>query len=208
VWFSLFATIGGIAGAGLASWKSGATCSSVRDAVASRGYLYGRHSYVERHGVMPFGELSHGTPGVGVEPSTSLGFVTLAAMKKRVANKRRCRCGSESRVGQCHHTKVIALAELEALTSSDTAAMEFRTGTQGVLATEIAPLVTTTVRWPPRQTEQSELFPTESSSSDLRELSVQLDDLRSKMAQVQKRITRVVDERESSEWKSGKGRKR
>ena len=36
----------------------------------------------------------------------------------------------------------IALAELEALTSSDTAAMEFRTGTQGVLAIEIVPLVT------------------------------------------------------------------
>jgi hypothetical protein len=102
----------------------------------------------------------------------------------------------------------IALAELEALTSSDTAAMEFRTGTQGVLAIEIVPLVITTVRWPPRQTEQSELFPAESSSSDLRELSVQLEDLRSKMAQVQKRITRIVDERESSEWKSGKGRKK
>jgi len=102
----------------------------------------------------------------------------------------------------------IALAELEALTSSDTAAMEFRTGTQGVLAIEIVPLVTTTVRWPPRQADQPELFPTENSSVDFRELYVQLDDLRTKIAQVQKRMTRMVDYRESSEWEPGRARKK
>jgi hypothetical protein len=102
----------------------------------------------------------------------------------------------------------IALAELEALTASDTAAMDFRTGTQGVLAIEIVPLVTTTVRWPPKQSDQSELFSTETSALELRDLNVLLDELRSRMAQVQKRISRFIDDRDSSDWKFGKGRKK
>ena len=102
----------------------------------------------------------------------------------------------------------IALAELEALTASDTASVDFRTGTQGVLAIEIVPLVTTTVRWPPKQSDQSELFSTETSSLELRELNMQLDELRSRMVQAQKLISRFIDDRDSSDWKSGKGRKK
>jgi len=102
----------------------------------------------------------------------------------------------------------IALAELEILTSSDADAMEFRTGWQGVLAIEILPLVVTTVRWPSRQTDQTELFAPEDTSRELRDLSAQLEELRSKMVQVQKRIARYVGEQESLEWKSGKARRR
>jgi hypothetical protein len=102
----------------------------------------------------------------------------------------------------------IALPELEALTSNDTAAMDFRTGTQGVLTIEIIPLVTTSVRWPQKQVEQPELFPTGPSTRDMRELMAQLDNLRSRIGQVQNNIVRILDDQESLEWKSDKRRKR
>jgi len=102
----------------------------------------------------------------------------------------------------------ISLAELEALTADDTKGTDFRTGTQGLLAIEISPLVTATVRWPPKQPDQAELFGTEESVDDFRDLAIQLDDLRSKMAQIQKRITRIIEGRESSEWRAGRGRRR
>jgi hypothetical protein len=102
----------------------------------------------------------------------------------------------------------IALSELEALTSNDTMAMEFRTWAQGVMAIEIAPLIASAVRWPPKQADQVELFSTDTNSFELQELTTQLDDLRGRMVQVQKRISRFVDARESSDWKAPKGRKK
>jgi hypothetical protein len=101
----------------------------------------------------------------------------------------------------------IALSELEAMTANDSLAAEFRTGAQGLLEIEIAPLVTTTVRWPPKQTDQPELFPTDAFPLELRELRMQLDELQSKLIQVQKRISRLVGDRDSSEWRPGKGRR-
>jgi hypothetical protein len=75
-------------------------------------YLYG-YSYCQLHGHLPFGELDHGHAGLiedfcrlfGV--STALACVRmlqLTAMKKRVANKRPCPCGSGMRLGRCHHS--------------------------------------------------------------------------------------------------------
>lgn len=102
----------------------------------------------------------------------------------------------------------IALAELEVMTASDAANAEFRTGAQGLLEIEIVPMVTTTVRWPPKQIAQPELFPADTFPFELRELNLQLDELRSKTTQIQRRISRLIGDRDTSEWKPGKGRRR
>jgi hypothetical protein len=80
-------------------------------------YLYG-HSYHEKYGVMPFGELAHGDGGIrqdiasifGVDERCDLGdFLRLAGMRRREANKRPCPCGSGSRLGRCHNRRVNTL---------------------------------------------------------------------------------------------------
>jgi hypothetical protein len=80
-------------------------------------YLYGR-SYFEKYGVMPFGELAHGDDGIrqdvatifGVDERCDLGeFIRLAGMRRREANKWPCPCGSERRLGRCHHRRVNTL---------------------------------------------------------------------------------------------------
>jgi hypothetical protein len=82
-------------------------------------YLYG-YSIVESGGVLPFGELSHGTRGLrddlaamlGVDDDlVLLGFVRLLAKKKREANKLPCACGSGVRLGRCHNRKLNTLRE-------------------------------------------------------------------------------------------------
>jgi len=82
-------------------------------------YLY-RHSYLERYGRAPFGQLDHGEAGVlreyegffGVNGSEAcLEMLRLLGLKKRVANKERCPCGSGRRVGECHHKTLKRLRE-------------------------------------------------------------------------------------------------
>lgn len=78
-------------------------------------YLYQR-SYFERYQVFPFGELGHGLKGVlqdfmdrfGVsDESASEAMVFRASLRRRVANKRPCPCGSGETLGRCqHHWKV------------------------------------------------------------------------------------------------------
>ena len=74
-------------------------------------YLYG-YSYYEKHGIRPFGELAHGDKGIREQlavlfcaPSAKRPeeFLCLAGLKKRVANKRLCPCGSGTRLGRCHN---------------------------------------------------------------------------------------------------------
>jgi hypothetical protein len=102
----------------------------------------------------------------------------------------------------------IALTELEAMTVYDSASAEFRTGAQGLLEIEIAPLVTTTVRWPPKQTEQQELFQPETPTFELRDLSMQLAELLSKATQVEKQISRLAGARDLPDSKPGKSRRK
>jgi hypothetical protein len=80
-------------------------------------YLYG-YSYFEKHRTMPFGELTHGTLGLCQDLAPLYGtnhtdavpqFVRLTSMKKRKANKKPCPCGSQRRLGECHHRRVNAL---------------------------------------------------------------------------------------------------
>jgi len=77
-------------------------------------YLYG-YSYVEKNGIPPFGELSHGELGIREDFASLFGvtnprrvreFVRLTGMKKREANKQLCPCGSSLRLGRCHHRRV------------------------------------------------------------------------------------------------------
>jgi hypothetical protein len=60
---------------------------------------------------MPFGELGHGAKGLLAEfrqlleaanNTQCIAFLRLLGMKKRIANKRPCPCGSNRRLGRCH----------------------------------------------------------------------------------------------------------
>jgi len=77
-------------------------------------FLYG-FVYYQRHHIMPFDELAHGGPGLfadfamlfGVNGAKAVGgFLFLTGLKKRVANKRSCPCGSGRRLGLCHHRNI------------------------------------------------------------------------------------------------------
>lgn len=77
-------------------------------------FLYG-HAYHIRVGAMPYGELRHGRAGLEqyfrtyfrVPAETNvLAMVSLAGLRRRVANKRACPCGSRRRLGRCHHREV------------------------------------------------------------------------------------------------------
>jgi len=66
----------------------------------------------QRTGRLPFGELAHGSRGLRTDYQRILGarseqetiaFFTSLAVKKRIANRRPCPCGSGRRVGRCHH---------------------------------------------------------------------------------------------------------
>lgn len=104
----------------------------------------------------------------------------------------------------------IALAELEVLTFNDTASAEFRTGAQGGITIEILPLVVTTFRWLPRQADQPDLFPTETTANDIRDLNdlrdvaAQLEDLRTRISRAQQRVSRIIQDRDVSEWRPSK----
>lgn len=74
-------------------------------------YLYG-HTYKERHGQMPFGELAHGADGILQDCMTMFGvgdqrtarqLFLLLGIRKRLANRRPCPCGSGQRLGRCHN---------------------------------------------------------------------------------------------------------
>jgi len=69
-------------------------------------------SFREQNGRLPWGDLAHGTPGLLDEYMSRLSvdnekacleLIMLLGIRKRVANKRPCPCGSGRRVGKCHH---------------------------------------------------------------------------------------------------------
>lgn len=83
-------------------------------------YLFGFVQF-ERTAVMPFGELAHGNRGLLDEYKVLLGvpndracieLLKLAGLKKRIANKRLCPCGSGLRLGRCHNRRVNRLRPL------------------------------------------------------------------------------------------------
>jgi hypothetical protein len=82
-------------------------------------YLCG-YSYFEKHGTLPFGELSHGEHGIRQDLASLFGidredivpqFVRLTSMKKGKANKQPCPCGSQRRPGRCHNRRVNRLRD-------------------------------------------------------------------------------------------------
>ena len=77
----------------------------------------------ERTGTLPFGELAHGRKGLLSEYQRLLGardaattraLFHLLSVKKRIANKRPCPCGSGRRVGRCHHRFLNPLRKVHA----------------------------------------------------------------------------------------------
>ena len=78
-------------------------------------YLYA-NSYREQEGVYPFGELAHGAVGLLDDYAQILGLnrpeqaaegIALIAMKRRLANKRRCPCGCGLRLGACRFNETV-----------------------------------------------------------------------------------------------------
>lgn len=77
-------------------------------------FLYS-FSYFQRHGVLPFGQLDHGSTGIRDDYANLFGvtsehaaqeMVRLASLRKRHANKYLCPCGTLFRVGRCHHRRI------------------------------------------------------------------------------------------------------
>jgi hypothetical protein len=69
---------------------------------------------------MPFDELAHGVAGLLDDYRRILGFATdaacrealrLLALKRRIANKSPCPCGSGRRLGRCHNRRLNRLRE-------------------------------------------------------------------------------------------------
>ena len=84
-------------------------------------FFYGR-SIFEKCGRMPFEELAHGVEGIRNDfatlfdvtnaPAAEL-LVWLTSMKRRLANKYTCPCGSSEKLGRCkHHFEVNRLRSL------------------------------------------------------------------------------------------------
>lgn len=83
-------------------------------------YLFG-HTYFKIHKVMPFDELAHGNKGLlqhfatlfgAPNPDAAREFVRAASLRRRVANKLECPCGSRRRLGRCHNRRVNRLRDL------------------------------------------------------------------------------------------------
>lgn len=77
-------------------------------------YLIG-YSVYKRTGRMPFSELEHGARGLlddyrdllGVEDdSICIALLAMLRLKKRIANRKLCPCGSGKRLGRCHNGTV------------------------------------------------------------------------------------------------------
>lgn len=83
-------------------------------------YLY-NHSYQVRNGALPVGELDHSVPGLVEDyeklfrlkgARQCLEAIKLLGIKKGLANKRPCPCGSERRLGMCHCWQLTPLRRL------------------------------------------------------------------------------------------------
>lgn len=84
-------------------------------------FLY-NYSHYEIHGTMPLGELAHGAPGLVADyermfrvegNNNCVGMLQLLGLKKRLANKRPCPCGSGRRLGKCHNFVLNPLRTIE-----------------------------------------------------------------------------------------------
>lgn len=82
-------------------------------------YLY-RHRYIQAFEQAPWGELEHHSPGLlqyyervlgTADARACIEFLRLGALRKRVANKRPCPCGSGVRLGRCHHLRLNRLRD-------------------------------------------------------------------------------------------------
>lgn len=84
-------------------------------------YLY-KHSYHEKHGDQPLGELEHGALGLIEDYETLFEvkgakacyeMLLLLGMEKLYANKKPCPCGSGARLGKCHNQVLNPFRKIE-----------------------------------------------------------------------------------------------
>lgn len=83
-------------------------------------YLYGFRRY-QQDGLMPFDELEHGLSGLlddyrrileAPSDKACIEILELLGLKKRVANKLPCPCGSGKRLGRCHHDRLNSVRQV------------------------------------------------------------------------------------------------
>ncbi len=84
-------------------------------------YLYA-FTYSERFRELPFGDLAHGSQGILDDyrvlfdvgnNGAALELLRLLGLKKRVANKKPCPCGSGRRFGACHNHRLVRFRALQ-----------------------------------------------------------------------------------------------
>ncbi len=97
-------------------------------------YLY-RYAYYEKFKKDPWPDLKHGLSGLVRDYSKLLGvpagesclsYLELLGLRKRVANKRPCPCGSGARVGRCHYRRLNPMRERLSLVPRDQLLREYQ----------------------------------------------------------------------------------
>lgn len=95
----------------------------------------------------------------------------------------------------------IALSELEVLSSAESQMADLRTGTPGRLEVEIAPCVTTVVRWPPRSEAVQESLPLR-VQQEARYLLSELEETLGRLDSICRRLARLLASNEGPRSKS------
>ncbi|HBE40311.1 MAG TPA: hypothetical protein DDW27_03760 [Bacteroidales bacterium] len=106
----------------------------------------------------------------------------------------------------------ISLAELELLVVDNKMTLDFRTGRSGQMEIEIAPCVTTTVKWPPPSDHQQELHMRSEIEYEIADLEADVTLALAKMENVRRRLSHLTQIRASKstdiEQKYRKGKKK
>jgi hypothetical protein len=86
----------------------------------------------------------------------------------------------------------ISSAELEILMGSEKQVLDFRTASQSHIEVELAPCITTVVRWRPRNSAQTELFPMRPPEPGSTEVLTELDAALSKFVAIRQKLVKLL----------------
>jgi hypothetical protein len=86
----------------------------------------------------------------------------------------------------------ISVAELELLVTDNKLTLEFRTGRTGQMEIEIAPCVTTTVKWPPPGNYQQDLYIKNKLEHEIADLEADITLSLAKLENVRRRLSRLT----------------
>lgn len=85
----------------------------------------------------------------------------------------------------------IALAELEVLLGPENQTTDLRTAYHGYLEAELAPCVTTIVRWPSSRDPTADMYPSKQQVQEARSILNEFDEMRSRFGIISQRLNRV-----------------